>query len=101
MCSVYQGTVAASLGGVGGWTEWDTDIRYFPLQKTNKINNSCIKCGSLFLSFKEITEICGKKSSEVPKAEKGDYFSPNEAGGILPSTLVLKGMFRFCIIPRC
>lgn len=53
------------------------------------------------LFFKEITKICRKKSSEVPKAYKGDYFSPNETGGIHSSILVLEGMFRFCIIPRC
>lgn len=57
--------------------------------------------GHVFLSFKEITKICGKKSSEVPKDYKGDCCSPNETGGILPSTLVLEGMFRFCVIPRC
>lgn len=81
---------------------WDMDIMYFPLQKSNKVNNSYIKCRTLFfLSFKEITKVCGKKSSAMPKVCKGDYFSPNETGGILPSTLVLEGVFRFCVIPRC
>lgn len=36
----------------------------------------------------------------MPKAYKGHCFSPNQTGGILTSTLVLEGMFRFCIIPR-
>lgn len=37
----------------------------------------------------------------MPKAYKGDYSSPNETDGILLSTLVLEGMVRFCVIPRC